>query len=160
MFRHVLTICAISLVLAGCASDKKAADPATPPPPKPADAAVVVNSADAAVAVAEPATPDAGAEPIDEPLPAKKKLEAIKVLPKTWSYDQVKKYMEDKVAVGLGQKCVFCHDPKNFTADKPRKTLAREMITMTNDLNKKYFAGKPRISCITCHKGKAEPEPK
>lgn len=174
MFRHAVTISVILLVTA-CSGDKKPAAPSTPaattPKPKPADAAPATAAAplDAAVAAvpaeadaaptAAAAPVDAGADPGGKPKP-KKELKDIKVLAKTWTYDQVDKYMETEIAAGLGQKCVFCHDEKNFAADKPHKTIAREMITMTAGLNKKFFGGKPRIKCITCHKGKAEPEPR
>ncbi len=55
----------------------------------------------------------------------------------------------------------------DFVSDtKPEKEIARRMMRMTLDLNKKYFnVRKPRIggntltiTCATCHKGEPFPD--
>lgn len=58
----------------------------------------------------------------------------------------------------LGVKCSFCHVQGNFASDEnPHKDMARTMITMARDLNTKYFDGKSRVTCYTCHRGASEP---
>jgi hypothetical protein len=66
------------------------------------------------------------------------------------------------IAVSLGVKCNFCHVNKNgnwdFAADeKPEKTTAREMITMTLNMNKTNFKGATEVTCNTCHRGRSHP---
>ena len=74
--------------------------------------------------------------------------------------------------LALGVKCNHCHAPKtngerglDFASDaKPNKDVARQMMKMTNKINKKYFKNHSydgmlkQIGCGTCHNGKAEPE--
>jgi hypothetical protein len=68
----------------------------------------------------------------------------------------------------LGVKCNHCHvartdDPKklDFAADdKPEKQIARKMIRMTADINKKYISkigDLDHITCVTCHRGHLKP---
>jgi hypothetical protein len=70
-------------------------------------------------------------------------------------------------AVGLG--CGGCHVGRgNFASDdNPRKLKARQMIEMTNALNKQFFAGYApaegesilgRVTCFTCHQGEVKPK--
>ena len=69
----------------------------------------------------------------------------------------------------LGGSCNSCHLPKgNFASDEnPRKVKAREMIGMTQALNKQFFPDhKPaegestlgRVTCYTCHQGDLKPK--
>ncbi len=75
---------------------------------------------------------------------------------------------------GLGVTCDFCHVKEikngdttpNFASDEsPVKEVARKMMRLTIDINKRYFnydtaihpAYLTRISCNTCHKGNAYP---
>ena len=81
----------------------------------------------------------------------------LKVLPKTMSKQEVKKVMKE-VAKSLGLQCDFCHDTEDFAKDTEHKEIARGMMRMTADLNKKYFKGKPRVTCMTCHGGKEHPK--
>jgi cytochrome c553 len=106
--------------------------------------------------------------------PAPKKSN-LKILPKDISHDDLHKVMEG-FNVALGVKCNFCHaasqdDPKHldFKSDaKPEKEMARNMMRMTNKINKKYFHVKDAddtkavlaVSCYTCHNGTAHPENK
>jgi galactose-1-phosphate uridylyltransferase len=71
-------------------------------------------------------------------------------------------------------RCNFCHVRNDSTKtwdfasdDNKHKLVAREMMTMTNQLNDKYFdmtGGKRDINtklmvtCYTCHHGKTDPE--
>ena len=58
----------------------------------------------------------------------------------------------------LGVDCEYCHLQKDRASDEiEAKRTARQMIRMTNDLNKKSFEGKPVVSCYTCHRGRAKP---
>ena len=82
----------------------------------------------------------------------------VQVLPKSWSRDRVDAYMKQQVSRGLGVKCKFCHDTDDFSKDTEHKKEARAMIRLVNDVNREYFGGKARVSCMTCHLGKKEPE--
>jgi len=58
----------------------------------------------------------------------------------------------------LGVECGFCHvDGDRASDDKKEKVVARKMLTMTHDINDKFFAGKMEVKCITCHNGKEHP---
>ena len=59
----------------------------------------------------------------------------------------------------LGVKCDACHDTNNaFDKDvKDLKKTAREMITMTREINKIAFRGRPQVNCYTCHQGHNRP---
>ena len=74
----------------------------------------------------------------------------------------------------LGVTCEFCHyhdklrDTWDMASDvKGEKLIARKMMTMTSEINKKYFAPEEgaanqqdiqTITCFTCHKGKEIPD--
>lgn len=89
----------------------------------------------------------------------------LKVLPKNISDEDLDKIM-DNFNFALGVKCNFCHARKDTTSRhldfpsdaKPEKEIARSMMRMTYDLNKKYFnfnkekVVPQRITCITCHR--------
>ncbi|MFO7302085.1 MAG: c-type cytochrome [Acidobacteriota bacterium] len=101
----------------------------------------------------------------------------LKVLPKTWSRQQVGALMQ-AINTSLGVQCSHCHaeDPDappplpgqnprlDYALDtKPEKEIARAMIKLTMDLNAQ--ARQPgddpsveKISCYTCHRGKATPD--
>ncbi|MFZ4262236.1 c-type cytochrome [Sphingobacterium sp. HJSM2_6] len=93
----------------------------------------------------------------------------LKVLPKNISQEDLEKTMR-AFNVALGVKCGHCHAPKangerglDFVSDaNPMKNVAREMMKMTDKINKKHFKHEhegliKNISCNTCHNGKAEP---
>jgi hypothetical protein len=103
----------------------------------------------------------------------KRVFENLKVLPKDISSKDLQGIMADDFEDGLGVSCGFCHASAagghglDFVSDaKPEKEIARRMMRMTLDLNKKYFnARKPRIgsntltiTCATCHKGQPFPD--
>jgi hypothetical protein len=100
-------------------------------------------------------------------------FENLKVLPKDISSKDLQGIMADDFEDGLGVSCGFCHASApgghglDFASDaKPEKEIARRMMRMTLDLNKKYFhVRKPgigsntlTITCATCHKGEPFPD--
>jgi hypothetical protein len=93
-----------------------------------------------------------------EPPGGEKKPANLKVLPGSWSLAQVNDFMKKQVSRGLGVKCTHCHQRGDYAADtNEHKRQARSMIQMTGRLNQTYFRGKRVLSCLTCHKGRAEP---
>ncbi|MHB8389711.1 MAG: c-type cytochrome [Acidobacteriaceae bacterium] len=92
----------------------------------------------------------------------------LHVLPKNISHDDLMKVMHGFTG-SLGVKCNYCHAPGtqprhlDFASDaKPEKRIARTMIRMTREINKKYLSevnvaeAKPEqknVTCGTCHRG-------
>jgi hypothetical protein len=63
------------------------------------------------------------------------------------------------MGANLGEKCGLCHEMGKFDLDtKPAKERARDMLHLSFEVNRDYFRGHARVSCYTCHRGKAEPE--
>ena len=66
-------------------------------------------------------------------------------------------------ASAMGNDCTFCHvkdayfDKTAFAQVTPRMQRARQMLTMMSDLNDRYFAGRTRVTCFTCHRGSQSP---
>ena len=59
--------------------------------------------------------------------------------------------------ISLRSDCAFCHAAPNFASDaKPTKTIARQMIQMTEELNARL--GNDRVTCYTCHRGDEMPK--
>ena len=96
----------------------------------------------------------------------------LKVLPKNISSKDLQKIMVDEFQDGLGVGCNFCHAKEkgslhfDYASDeKPEKEIARSMMLMTMDVNKKYFEVENpligdsvlTISCNTCHQGTPHP---
>ncbi len=88
----------------------------------------------------------------------------LKVLPKNISNEDLDKIM-DKFKYALNVKCGYCHARNDstkkfdFVSDaKPEKEMARDMMRMTANINKKYFNFKKEktapevVTCITCHR--------
>ena len=103
-------------------------------------------------------------------LPSQNKFRNLKILPKGIGEAELDKVM-DGFKMALGVKCNYCHaksatiDELDFASDKKsEKSIARKMMLMTNDINKKYFDFNKKISslqavtCITCHRGDPRPE--
>ena len=96
----------------------------------------------------------------------------LKILPKDITKVQMDSVMHHFTA-SLNVKCNFCHvfnseaKKMDFVSDENKhKLVARQMMTMTNDLNKKYFnhtgsaitlTSQLAVSCFTCHNGAKEP---
>lgn len=97
------------------------------------------------------------------------KFRNLKILPSHLTKGEMNKIMEG-YAAALGVDCNYCH-VKNKTGgeydhasdEKGEKDIARKMITMTSEINKKYFNFNgssivvQSVMCITCHR--AEPLP-
>ena len=82
----------------------------------------------------------------------------LQVLPQDITKTQLDDIM-DAYCVSLNVKCSFCHVKGNMASDdNDEKMIARKMITMTNEINEKYF-GKDSgtVGCMTCHNGKINP---
>lgn len=95
-------------------------------------------------------------------------LKNIKTLPSTMTYHEVDSLM-DEYKVALGVKCNYCHAPQKdnprrmdpASDENPRKEIARSMIRMTMEMNKKYISLLPHsdtnkvqlVTCNTCHRG-------
>ena len=83
------------------------------------------------------------------------------------SVRDIKKYMKT-IQKNLGVKCTFCHDINDKSIDTEHKIIAREMMKMQIDLNKRFFAqigdsllkheNTLQISCWTCHRGTKKPQ--
>ena len=109
---------------------------------------------------------------IQQPKP--KKLTNIKVFPSTATFDEIDHAM-DQFKVDLGVKCNYCHAPEKDNPRKmdmasdanPNKDIARDMIRMTEEMNKKYIATIKHtesdtsklqlVTCNTCHRGAPKP---
>jgi hypothetical protein len=98
----------------------------------------------------------------------------LQVLPKDISTKALQHIMVDEFQDGLGVGCSFCHAQEkgslhlDYASDeKPEKEIARAMMRMAMDINKKYFQVEHpligdslmTISCNSCHHGVAHPEP-
>lgn len=97
----------------------------------------------------------------------------LKVLPKNISSKDLQKIMVDEFQDGLGVGCNYCHAQEkeslhlDYASDeKPEKEIARSMMLMTMDINKKYFGVEHpligdsilTISCSSCHHGTPHPD--
>ena len=80
---------------------------------------------------------------------------------------ELKKYMKS-ISKDLGVKCKFCHDLNDKSIDTDHKNIARNMMRMQIDLNKRFFSLQGdslnahdnilQISCWTCHRGSKYPQ--
>jgi outer membrane lipoprotein-sorting protein len=67
-------------------------------------------------------------------------------------------------SAALGLNCTGCHVAESlenlnkFAEDVPRKRMARQMITMVQNMNKTSFGGRRALTCYTCHRGSPVPE--
>jgi len=108
-----------------------------------------------------------------EPPYQKDEFKNLKVLPKDISSKALQKIMVDEFQDGLGVSCNYCHAPEkgslhlDYASDeKPEKEIARAMMLMTMDINKKYFGVEHpligdsvlTISCNSCHHGTPHPD--
>jgi cytochrome c553 len=104
--------------------------------------------------------------------PPRHEFKNLKVLPKNINSKDLSRIMIDDFEDGLGVSCGFCHAEEkdshrlDYASDaKPEKQIARLMMRMTLNINKKYFKLKHPligdstmvISCATCHKRQPHP---
>jgi hypothetical protein len=82
----------------------------------------------------------------------------LQVLPKEITKAELKATMKG-YSKALGVDCEFCHKEPDMDFDTPKKKVAREMMTLTKEVNVKYRSslGKKNVSCFTCHRGQKEP---
>lgn len=107
-----------------------------------------------------------------KPADQKNEFKNLKVLPRDISSEALQKIMVDEFEDGLGVSCNFCHAQEkgslhlDYASDeKPEKEIARSMMLMAMDINKKYFGDDHpligdslmTISCVSCHHGVAHP---
>ena len=107
------------------------------------------------------------------PVHYKNEYTNLKVLPKDISPKNLKQIMVDEFQDGLGVGCSYCHAQEkgsnhlDYASDeKPEKEIARAMMIMTMDINKKYFEvvnpvigdSAMVITCKRCHQGTAHPD--
>jgi hypothetical protein len=111
----------------------------------------------AAPAAAKPAAAPVAGKPAGAPAAGGGAWKDLQVLPKNISKDELKKIMKS-MSKDLGVDCSFCHEEPNMEKETNKKKLAREMMQMTSDINKKYPATMKKVTCWTCHRGKEEPE--
>jgi photosynthetic reaction center cytochrome c subunit len=59
----------------------------------------------------------------------------------------------------LGVDCEYCHaEMMDWVADeKKTKDVARDMMTMMIELNRRFFKGEQAVTCYTCHRGQPIP---
>lgn len=104
--------------------------------------------------------------------PADRIYKNLKVLPKDITKPQLDSVMKHFTAA-LGVKCNFCHVRKDdekkswdfASDDNHHKGVARDMLKMTQKINKKFFdVDDPdemgtilTVTCFTCHRGKPGP---
>jgi hypothetical protein len=105
--------------------------------------------------------------------PADPTYKNLKVLPKNITHEQLDSVMH-QFNRSLNVKCNFCHasqkdNPRklDFASDeKGEKNVTRDMMRMTDRINKKFFKFKKEegkiapVGCMTCHNGNPHPEAK
>lgn len=72
---------------------------------------------------------------------------------------ELQTYMKS-LTEALGVQCSYCHNMRDFTSDEnPHKAKARQMMTMTSEINEKYFKDHPneQMTCFACHQGREHP---
>jgi hypothetical protein len=98
---------------------------------------------------------DAPKKKMDPNKPAGETYKNVQIL-KEVPQGQFIQYMRTFNA-SLGVECTFCHAQDRSSDEKEEKLMARKMLTMTHDINDKFFAGKMEVKCFTCHKGASHP---
>jgi len=79
----------------------------------------------------------------------------LKILPADTNIQQVM----GNIRVALGVQCNYCHVAGKFDSDdNPRKSIARNMMRMTTDINSGFPDGMQHVSCYTCHHGDSTPK--
>jgi photosynthetic reaction center cytochrome c subunit len=59
----------------------------------------------------------------------------------------------------LGVGCQYCHIWEEWDReDKPAKQVARRMMLMTADINRRSFGGMQGVTCYTCHRSEPKPD--
>lgn len=109
-------------------------------------------------AAAQSAPPPAAADKVPLTDEVFKSVEILKGIPVDTFFETMGMF-----ANAMGNDCTFCHvskayfDKTAFAEVTPRMRRARQMLTMMKDLNDRYFAGRTRVTCFTCHGGSQAP---
>jgi hypothetical protein len=94
--------------------------------------------------------------PANEGKTAEQVYKNIKVLQGTPANELNQSMHLMKGAVGMD--CLYCHIEREWEKDvKAPKEVARTMIVMMNDINKRQFGGRQVVTCYTCHNGRPIP---
>jgi photosynthetic reaction center cytochrome c subunit len=102
------------------------------------------------------ASTSAQVSPANEAKTAEQVYKNIKVLQGTPANELNQSMHLMKGATGMD--CLYCHIEREWEKDvKPAKEVARAMITMMMDINKRNFGGRQVITCNTCHNGRPIP---
>ena len=68
------------------------------------------------------------------------------------------------IANALAVNCTYCHVGEGgggwdeYAKDTDKKEMARKMMVMMNTINKTYFGGTRRVTCVSCHNGANRPK--
>jgi len=101
-------------------------------------------------------TTSAQVSPANEGKTAEQVYKNIKVLQGTPANELNQSMHLMKGATGMD--CLYCHIEREWEKDvKPAKEVARAMITMMMDINKRNFGGRQVVTCNTCHNGRPIP---
>jgi hypothetical protein len=109
-------------------------------------------------AAAQAPPPQAGADKVPLTDDVFKSVQILKGIPVDTFFEAMGMF-----ASAMGNDCTFCHvkdayfDKTAFAQVTPRMQRARQMLTMMGELNEKYFAGRTRVTCFTCHRGSQAP---
>jgi hypothetical protein len=110
----------------------------------------------AVLVLASAGLPSAQVSPANEGKTAEQVYKNIKVLTGTPANELNQSMHLMKGATGMD--CLYCHIEREWEKDvKPPKEVARAMIVMMNDINKRNFGGRQVVTCNTCHNGRPIP---
>jgi hypothetical protein len=68
------------------------------------------------------------------------------------------------IANALSVNCTYCHVGEGgggwdeYAKDTDKKEMARKMMVMMNTINKTFFGGTRRVTCVSCHNGNNRPK--
>jgi photosynthetic reaction center cytochrome c subunit len=68
------------------------------------------------------------------------------------------------IANALAVNCTYCHVGEGgggwdeYAKDTDKKEMARKMMVMMSAINKTYFGGTRRVTCVSCHNGSNRPK--
>ena len=68
------------------------------------------------------------------------------------------------IANALSVNCTYCHVGEGgggwdeYAKDTDKKQMARKMMLMMTAINKTYFGGTRRVTCVSCHNGANRPK--
>lgn len=81
-----------------------------------------------------------------------KNVRVLKDIPEDQWFDTMS-FFDD----ALGVNCNHCHVNPFESDQKPEKLKARQMILMVREMNLKYFEGRTKVTCNSCHDGRLSP---